>query len=183
MFRSAASLAILVWAAAGAAQAAVTVLGGDFANACSRAAVVGESDLRFEALCNDALDYELLNAHDRAGTFVNRGVMRMRRLSYEDAKRDFDVAVKLQNNMGEAYVNRGAANIGLRRFAESLPDLDKAIELGTDEMEKAYFNRALAHEGVGDVKKAYFDYLKASELSPDWPAPKDELVRFSVSRP
>jgi tetratricopeptide (TPR) repeat protein len=181
MPRSSAFLVILLWAAASAAQAAVTVIGGDFANACSRAAVVGESDLSFEALCNDALDYELLNQRDRAGTFVNRGVMRLRRLSYEDARRDFDAAVKLQSNLGEAYVNRGAAKIGLRRYAESLADLDRGIELGASEPEKAYFNRALAHEGVGDLKKAYFDYLKAAELSPDWPDPKRELARFTVS--
>ena len=83
--------------------------------------------------------------------------------------------------MGEAYVNRGAAAIGDHRYAESRPDLNKAIELGTEEPAKIYYNRALAYEGLDDVKSAYFDYLKAAELSPDWPAPKDELVRFSVA--
>jgi tetratricopeptide (TPR) repeat protein len=177
------SAGVCALATAGPAAASVTVLGGGFANACSRAAVVGESDPRFEAVCTEALDYEFLDSHDRAGTFVNRGVMKLRRLEYAPAKIDFDAAVKLQANMGEAYANRGAAYIGMRRYQEGLPDLNKAIELGIDEMAKAYYNRALAYEGVGDVKAAYFDYLKASELSPDWVAPKDELVRFTVSQP
>lgn len=166
-----------------AASAAVTVLGGGSADACSRAALVGESHLRFEAFCTRALDEEALNPRDQAGTFVNRGVMKLRRLEYAAALRDFEWAVRLQRGMGEAYVNRGAAFIGLKRYQESLPDLNRAIEIGIDEPAKAYFNRALAYEGTGDLKAAYFDYLKASELSPDWGAPKQELVRFSISRP
>jgi hypothetical protein len=39
----------------------------------------------------------------------------------------------------------------------------------------------LADEYLGDDKAAYFDYLKASELDPQWLAPKSELQRFSVS--
>jgi len=31
------------------------------------------------------------------------------------------------------------------------------------------------------VKSAYFDYQKAVELSPQWEAPKNELLRFHVS--
>ena len=42
--------------------------------------------------------------------------------------------------------------------------------------------RALAYEGLDDAKSAYFDYQKAVELSPDWQAPKNELVRFHVER-
>jgi tetratricopeptide (TPR) repeat protein len=107
--------------------------------------------------------------------------MKLRRLSYEDARRDFDRAVSLQPAMGEAYVNRGAAYIGRRQYAEGLADLNKGIELGTEEPEKAYYNRALAYEGLDDAKSAYFDYQKAIELSPDWAAPKEQLVRFTVS--
>jgi tetratricopeptide (TPR) repeat protein len=168
---------------AASADASVTVLGGGFADACSRAAIVGESDARFEAVCTRALDEERLGAYDLAGTYVNRGVMKLRRLEYAAAMRDFEAAVRLQRNMAEAYVNRGASLIGLKRYPESLPDLNKAIELGLDEPAKAYFNRALAHEGVGDLKAAYFDYLKAAELSPEWPEPSRELARFTVYRP
>jgi tetratricopeptide (TPR) repeat protein len=61
-------------------------------------------------------------------------------------------------------------------------DLNKAIALGVDEPAKAYYNRALAYEGLEDAKAAYFDYQKAIELSPDWSAPREQLVRFKVSR-
>ena len=67
---------------AGAAQGAVTVIGGGMAEACSRAAVNGESDKRFEEFCDIALETEFLNSRDRAGTYVNRGVLRLRRTAY-----------------------------------------------------------------------------------------------------
>ena len=176
---AAAALAALM--AAGGARASVTVIGGGLAEACSKAALTGKSEIRFERICTQAIETEMLSARDRAGTLVNRGVLKLRRADFKGATQDFNVAVALQPAMGEAYVNRGAAAIGEHRYAESLPDLNKAIALGVEEPAKAYYNRALAYEGMDDVKSAYFDYQKAVELSPNWDAPKNELQRFHVS--
>lgn len=172
----------LVLGAAGGAQAAVTVLGGGLAEECSRAAVAGESDQKFDEVCTLALETEVMNARDRAGTYINRGVLRLRRAAYAAAERDFDMAVRAKDDLGEAYVNRGAAYIGQKRYAESLAEINKGLELGIEEPEKAYYNRALAYEGLEDAKSAYFDYQKALEIAPDWAAPKEQLTRFTVSR-
>jgi tetratricopeptide (TPR) repeat protein len=166
---------------AGAAQGAVTVIGGGMAEACSRAAVNGESDKRFEEFCDIALETEFLNSRDRAGTYVNRGVLRLRRTAYEAAVKDFDMAVKMKPDLGEGYVNRGAAFIGQERYAESLGQINRGLELGVEEPAKAYYNRALAHEGLEDAKSAYFDYQKAIELAPGWSAPAEQLARFTVT--
>jgi tetratricopeptide (TPR) repeat protein len=164
------------------ARASVTVIGGGLAEACSRAALSGKSDVRLELSCTEALEKEMLNSRDRAGTLVNRGVLRMRRLNWAGATKDFNEAARIKPDMGEAYVNSGAVAIGEHRYADSLPDLNKGLELGVEEPAKVYYNRALAYEGLDDAKSAYFDYQKAVELSPDWQAPKDELVRFHVAR-
>jgi tetratricopeptide (TPR) repeat protein len=177
-----AGAAALAMTAAGHAQAAVTVIGGGMAQACSDAAVGGENDFKFQAICTQALETEFLTSRDRAGTYVNRGVLRLRRGSYGEATSDFNQAVRLRPDMGEAYVNRAAASIGQRRYADGLPDINKGLELGVKEPAKAYYNRALAYEGLDDAKSAYFDYQKALEISPDWDAPRQQLVRFSVSR-
>lgn len=169
--------------AAGAAQAAVTVIGGGAADACSRAAVTGESDRRSEGLCDLALETEPLNARDRAGTYVNRGVIRMRRAEYGRAIADFDQAVKIMPGLGEGYVNRGAAYIGQQRYAESLAEIDRGLQFGVEEPAKAYYNRALANEGLEDARAAYFDYQKAIELAPTWTLPAEQLARFTVTRP
>lgn len=173
---------IAALAAAGSAQGAVTVIGGGLAQACSRAAIDGESDPKFQEVCTLALETEFLNARDRAGTYVNRGVLKLRDADYQDASRDFNLALKLKPNLGEAYVNRGAASIGQKRYAESLPDINKGLELGVEEPAKAYYNRALAYEGLEDAKSAYFDYQKAVEINPEWAAPREQLTRFTVSR-
>lgn len=169
-------------ALAGPARAAVTVIGGGLAEACSKAAIAGASDAKSEQLCTDAIETELLSPRDRAGTFVNRGVMKLRRKAFAPAMADFDLAAHAKPELGEIYVNRGAALVGSRRYGEGLKDLDHGLQLGVEEPAKAYYNRALAHEGLDDMKAAYFDYLKAVELDPDWDLPKRELTRFHVTR-
>lgn len=180
---------LLAFAIAGAlsastasAQGAVTVLGGGMAHDCSKAALGGESAIQFERVCTLALENELLSQRDRAGTYVNRGVLKLRRKEFASAQFDFNRAVETKPDLGEAYVNRGAAAVGARRYAEGLRDLNKALELGVDEPEKAFYNRALAHEGLDDMKAAYLDYQKAIELNPDWEQPRKELARFTVER-
>jgi len=177
----AAAAALTTLAAAGSAHASVTIIGGGMAEACSKAAMNGLSDERFEEFCDVALETEFLNLRDRAGTFVNRGVMRMRRGEFPRAMVDFDQAVKMKPDLGEGHVNRGAALIGQKRFAESLPAIDRGLDLGVEEPAKAYYNRALAHEGLEDARSAYFDYQKAQELAPGWAAPTEQLARFTVT--
>ena len=173
--------ALLGWAAS--AQSAVTVLGGGMARQCSVAALNGASDSKSEDMCTLALESELLNLRDRAGTYVNRGVLKLRRKEFASAQWDFNRAIETKSDIGEAYVNRGAAHVGSKRYAEGLADINKAIELGVEEPEKAYFNRALANEGLDDMKAAYLDYMKALELAPNWEAPRHELSRFTVENP
>lgn len=173
--------AAAAFALAGSAQGAVTVIGGGLAEACSKAAISGQSGVEFEDVCTAALETEFLKARDRAGTYVNRGVFKLRRMNYEAAHRDFNRAISLKPDIGEAWVNRGAALIGQRRFAESLEHINKGIDLGVEEPAKAYYNRALAHEGLEDAKSAYFDYQKALELMPTWSAPREQLARFTVT--
>lgn len=181
--RTSAALAALVGAAsvAGSADGAVVVLGGQLAEACSRAAMAGEYGRQHEDLCTMALDTENLRPRDRAGTLVNRGVMRIRRKEWSDALDDLRVAERLKSNMGEIYVNRGAVYIAQGKFEESLEQISKGMALGVEEPAKAYYNRALAYESVGDVKAAYFDYKKSVELDPKWGEAERELRRFTVS--
>lgn len=173
-------LAAAIACGAGASQAAVTVLGDGYAETCWRSARDGDATLTAEQVCTYALDVELLSRRDRAGTYVNRGVLRMRRAEYPAALADFDVAVRLDPDLGAAHVNRGAALIGLGRHADSLAPLDRGLELGVDEAAKAFYNRALAHEGLGDLKAAYLDYQRALQLDPAWSEPARELARFQL---
>ena len=167
----------------GQTQAATTVLGNGLAGICSQAAKAGEDNQPALEVCTMALETESMNRRDRAGTYVNRGVIKMRRQEYVAAHKDFNTAVRLQPDMGEAYINRGGSLVGQKRYMEALLDIDKGLALNPEEPEKAYYNRGLANEGLDDVKAAYFDYLRALELAPQWEIPQRELRRFSVVKP
>ena len=180
---AAAALAALLALFATSASGAAFVLGGGMADGCSRAAIAGRDDRPSLDLCSMALETQPLLKRDRAGTYVNRGVIHLRRKAFAEARRDFDAALRLEPALGEAFVNRGAAFIAQRRYREGVNEIDRGLALGPDEPEKAYFNRALAHEGLDDMKAAWLDYQKALELRPDWEAPRRELTRFQVSRP
>lgn len=182
MALTAALMAAVTMGGASQAQAAVSVFSNGLASFCSHFARDGRDDNAALETCNLSLETEAMNRDDRAGTLVNRGIIKLRRKSYRDARADFDAALRLEPEMGEAWVNRGASFVAERRYAEALPEIDKGLSLGADEPEKAYYNRALAHEGLDDLKAAYLDYLKALELKPDWEMPATDLKRFTVSR-
>ncbi|PTS89072.1 MULTISPECIES: tetratricopeptide repeat protein [unclassified Caulobacter] len=169
--------------AAEAAGASTLILGGGAAKDCSQAAIDGRNDPKSVLTCTTALETENLNFRDRARTYVNRGVLQMRRRDFPTARADFDAAARIDPELGEAWVNRGATYVGEQRYSEGLTEIDKGLALGVKDPEKAWFNRAMANEGLGDLQAAYRDYGRAAELNPVWDAPKKELARFSVKRP
>lgn len=160
------------------------IISGDpHALACQDAAKIGDFRGNGIAECTQALAAPLLHEHDLAATFTDRGAVRLQHRQYALALADFDSALKADANLANTYVDRGGALIGLKRYAEALTDLDHGIALGPDQPEKAYFNRAIAHEKLKDLNAAYQDYQKASQLNPNWAAPRAELSRFSVVPP
>ncbi len=168
--------------AGGPAGAAMTILGGGMAQECSKAALAGKSDADAVSDCTIALESEALGPDDRAGTLINRGVMRLRLGDFEAAHADFNASIALAPNIGEGWVNRGAMFVGERNYRAGLDDINHGLQLGAKEPEKAYFNRALAYEGLDDEKSAYLDYQQALTLKPGWALPLHELLRFNVTR-
>ena len=168
---------------ASSAGASTLIIGGGAAKDCSTAAIEGRADHNSVVTCTMALETENLNFRDRARTYVNRGVLQLRQRDYPNARADFDAAAKIDPDLGEAWVNRGATYVGEERYSEGREQIDKGLALGVKDPEKAWFNRAMANEGLGDLTAAYRDYSKAAELNPAWDAPKNELMRFSVKRP
>jgi tetratricopeptide (TPR) repeat protein len=190
------TLALGLFAAGRPAHAVVMVLGNGLGQACYEAALAiskgglyippvmtgTQINLTPIDLCTAAIDEGGLAARDTAGTYVNRGVLLFIAGNHMASLSDFDRAIELAPTVGEAHANRGAALVAMKRWADSVPSITKGIELGSAEMEKSYYNRAIAHEELGDARGAYLDYLKASELSPEWEAPKMQLTRFTVRR-
>ena len=160
-------------------QAVIIVMGGGAAKQCYATAEYGDPYKAFD-ICSSALRDPSLSVRDRAATYVNRSVVRLRVRDYNGAITDVDQSIVRNPKFGEAYVNRGAALINLERHREAVTELDKAIDLGLDKLHLSYYNRGLAKERLNDVRGAYTDIKKAVELDPTFTLAVQELTRFVV---
>ena len=177
--------AIVVAALAGLcspAAAAVTTIDDTSAAMCAKAASLGLADDDSLRFCSQAIEQGALSRHDLVATLVNRGAVAMNRHDYAAARADFDRAIQMEPTAGEAWMDRGAIAVIEHRYRDGVTDLTRAIELGVADPAKAYFNRAVADEGVNDEQSAYIDYQEAMVLKPGWDLPKRELLRFTVTR-
>ncbi len=164
------------------AQAQVTVIGGGIARDCYEAVKFNlgrASDA--EELCTRAIQLEALNLSNKAATYTNRGVLRMRQGNYDAALADYAASKKMKPTTGATWLNEGAAYIFKKDFNSALASLEKAIELNSEDLYAAYYNRAIAKENTGDVEGAYYDFVKSKELNPEFPATDRQLARFTVT--
>jgi tetratricopeptide (TPR) repeat protein len=165
----------------GTAFGAAMVIGAGPAQACFRAALAERADLRALGECNLAMDSDL-NRHDRIATRVNRGIILMNRRQVGAALADFDRAIQMNPELGEAHVNRGAALLMRNEYEEAVEAITQGINLNTEQVHKAHYNRALAYEMLGNLRAAYDDFTRAAELAPEWQEPRTELARYTVRR-
>jgi tetratricopeptide (TPR) repeat protein len=168
------------WAnTSGAAEA---VIGGKVASNCYQIAETNGDAHQGVAICELALEKDSLNAHDRASTFVNLGVLQARLSNEMAALASYDKALKEDSSLAEAYVDRSSALIALKDYRAALDSANQAISTGPREPELAYFNRAIAEEGLGNLSAAYSDLKQTEALTPGFTQATEELKRFHVVR-
>ncbi len=178
----AASLAFAVagaMAMAAPANAYVLIAGGTLATACSDNARLELATLEALDECTAALA-ENLGRRDRAGTLVNRGIVFFNRGAFERAQEDFDAAIALDASLAEGHINRGAALLRLNDYEGAIASISRGLELRPEAPARAFYNRGVANEELGNVRAAYHDYRRAAELAPNWQPPRAELARFRV---
>lgn len=164
------------------AGASVVVIGGSFARMCYQAADSPHSPtVETMAACDRALGTERLTPADLVATYVNRGILRVRGGDFTGGIADFDAAIARDPSVGEAWFNRGVAFLRRDRAAEALASFEAAVERGTERSALAFFGRAVAHEALGNLRAAYEDFRRATELEPGWERPRAELARFAVA--
>lgn len=176
LFASVATLLI-----AGSGHAAIVTVGQGFARDCYEAAALERRDLSALELCNSAMREDFLTRHDRSATLINRGIVYLYRGQYAEALTDFDAAIANTPNLAEGYTHRGVALLAQHDYSSAIEALNQGLALEPSEPAKVYFNRAIAHEELGDIPAAYHDYRRAAELAPEWRAAQRELSRFRVT--
>jgi|ERR1051326_1703573 tetratricopeptide (TPR) repeat protein len=180
-------LGLFLALAASPASAVVIVLGNGTGHECYVLTILDptpENNQHALAVCtravNDAAAATDADPYDRAAAFVNRSDIYLRLENYNAAAADAREAVALEGNLAPAQVNLGAALVGLQRYDEAMTWLNKVIEANGGSQDLAYFNRGLAKESMGDIKGAYYDYLKAVEINPKMAVASEQLTRFKV---
>ncbi len=183
---SAAAMVGLLAGASAMAQESVTVLGPTLFDECAAAAAaaqrtghVGSTDLQ---TCSAAIGRSWWIVGETAAAFVNRGTLHLVRGENDKAVNDFSQAIKANPSLASAYNDRGVALSSLHRQADAIRDFSQALALNAENADQVVFNRALAYEDAGDLKRAFLDYRKAAELNPGWDQPSRQLARFNVNR-
>jgi tetratricopeptide (TPR) repeat protein len=164
------------------AAASKVVIGTSSARLCYQAAErrirPSPDDLQHceEALAGPAL----LIGDELVATHVNRGIVRMRRGDLTGAIADYEAARAMDPDEPETYLNHGTALVRSQQAAAALDYFTQALRRNTRRPALAFYGRAVAHETLGNVREAYRDYRRASEIDPSWADPQRELRRFRV---
>ncbi|HXZ68471.1 MAG TPA: tetratricopeptide repeat protein [Alphaproteobacteria bacterium] len=156
------------------AQAALNVFGSSLARQCYEAAMTGSGT--GAALCERALDDNEMTARDRAATLVNRGIIYNAARQLDLAIADFDAALQINPNLGEAYLNRGNAHFWHKQFPEAIADYGKAIDLKSGSLDYAHYNKALAEMNIGKFQDAKADLTAALAITPQFKAASDRMA-------
>jgi tetratricopeptide (TPR) repeat protein len=149
-------------------SAQVIVQGGGAARDCYMSTKSGNPG-RIGAIqtCHTALS-EFLPTKDMAATHVNLGVLLMRKGDYTEAQTYYAKAIEMRPNLAEAHINHAASLIYTADYSAAIASIDKAIEIGTEKMPEALYNRAVAYDRLQNYKGAYKDLKQALILRPDW---------------
>jgi tetratricopeptide (TPR) repeat protein len=117
---------------------------------------------------------------DKAAALSNRSVLYFKSANYNAAIEDSTAALKLDDTLTEAMVNRGASYMKLHRPRDAEANFSRALTKNPAHAEKIYFNRAMAREDMGDLNGAYADYAAAWKLAPEWDQPREQMIRFTI---
>lgn len=164
-----------------AAKAAILTLGGPMSQLCYQSAVGEDGRSSAVESCNRALAEESLSTRDKASTYVNRGIVLMSAARFDEADQDFDMALKLEQNLPDVWLNKGFLRLRQGDGRDALVLIQRAIDQGASNKALALFGRGVAHEQMGDVRAAYADLTRAHALAPHWILPRDYLSRYRVA--
>ena len=167
------------------ASAQIVVQGGGAAQACYMSTKAGNPG-RIGAIrkCEAALLELDLGNKDLAATHVNLGVLLMRKGDYSKAQIHYSRAIDMRPKLSEAYINYAAILIYTGDYSAAVKAANTSIELGTEKMPEALYNRAIAYDRLKNYKGAYKDLKQALALRPEWTSAIDLLSGYQVtSRP
>ena len=164
------------------ASAVEAVMGAGKALDCYTAAKDGTDPTLGIGYCDEALTSERLTRSDRAATLVNRGVMKIQLGQTDSALEDYHSGLELRPDLGDGYVDLGAALITLKRYDEAMVNINKGIDRGMTYPQMGYYNRGVAEEFQLKWEAAYADFKRALKIDPNFAMAKNRLKDFAGTK-
>lgn len=112
-----------------------------------------------------------------ADAYYGRGVCYNRKREYAKAVADFNEALKVKPNLGEAYLERAGANAGLGKFQEALADYTTAEQKGANRSEVIKFRGSMYFQ-MKDYDKAIADWKAYIAAVPN--AKGSEAIYYNI---
>ncbi len=157
------------------AQMSVTTFGATDAAACyenANSAFSSDTDP-----CDTAIKDPALTRGDQMKTYVNRGIIHNRNLDLEAAIDDFNAALEIDDELAEAYLNRGNSYFLTGRFDDALEEYEAALANDISKPWAAWYNIGLIYDAKKEPAKAREAYAKALALKPDFVLAQQKLER------
>ena len=133
--------------------------------------------------CTIALDNGLFETpEERARGLFKRGTAQIETGAYAAAVADFDEAIGLRPEYGEAFHNRGVAKWRQGKLEGALADFDESVALGQVELWRAYKVRGDLKAEMGQLDDALADYKRSLAIRPDWDYARKALRRVMVRK-
>lgn len=171
--RIAIGFAAAILATSAHAQLAVSTFGATDAQACYEDAR-SDSATSVDS-CDAALAGQAMTKRDRLATLVNRGIIHNRAGRLSEALDDFDEALKGDDALGEAYLNRGNTQFLAGRYELAVADYEKSLGADLSKPWVAWYNIGLAREAQKDARAARTAYERALDINPDFGPARKKL--------
>ena len=117
-----------------------------------------------------AIEYGYMDA------FSNRGNAFFAMGKFEEALRDYSLAIAFRPDWAKAFYDRGLVAFQLGYYEKALMDYSLAIKLDSQYSE-AYNNRGLVHEKLNRLTEALEDFTQAARIDPYNAAAQNNLGR------
>ena len=126
----------------------------------------GKSDEAIEKWRSIASITEEADKELTARAWFSVGYLNAKENNLEEAIDAYSRSIRFNENLVEAYNNRGVAKDYLRKFEAAIEDFNRALELKPDDAD-VYSNRGASRRSLGQHQAAIADYDEAIRLNPN----------------
>jgi tetratricopeptide (TPR) repeat protein len=102
----------------------------------------------------------------KAVEFNNQGIVAIDSRNYQQAIANFNLAIRLNPSLAEAYQGLGIAYSELGDNKKAIQQYDLAIKLDPN-LTESYFSRGLSNYKLGNKEQAVEDWQQAIKVNPD----------------